>query len=223
MQRVIQHIYIIPLLISMLLSLKSFRLKWPAPYKTFSVLLVCISIVEIIAILWKYFLYDKVGDGHFSNNNAWIYNCFLIPQYLLYMYVYYQTFKSKFLKRTITAAGIFFALFTIANILFFQSIHTINSLPLIMAGIIMFFLNISYFEQLIREKEIIRLMGHPMVWISFGVFFQVATLPYMTSLNYLIRNNISLAVTLYYVYLGVNCVIYTLYSIAFLCRNPIHK
>jgi hypothetical protein len=224
MQKVLQHIYILPLFISMLLSLKSFRLSWPAPYKIFSLLLICISVIEIFALLWKYILYNNVGYGGFSNSNIWLYNCFLVPQYLLYLYVYHQVIKSKLLKRTILIAGVVYSLFTLVNILFFQSINSINSFPIIAASIIILFLTSGYFEQLRKEKEIMRLTSQPMVWISLGAFiFHAANLPYIISLNYLIHNNIPLAIALFYIYLGLNCIMYTFYSIAFLCPHPLRK
>lgn len=224
MQKVLQHIYIIPLLLSTLLSLKSFRLSWPTPYKMFSFLLVCITVVEITAILWKYFFYSKIGAGHFSNSNIWLYNCFLIPQYLLYMLVYYKLLISSFLKKTIVITAILFSVFTVINLLFFQPIDTINSFPLIVASLIMLLLTTGYFEQIRKGKEIIQLTSEPMIWISLGAFiFHTANLPYIISLNYLIHNNIPLAIALFYIYLGLNCIMYTFYSIAFLCPHPHHK
>lgn len=224
MQRLIQHIYILPLLISTLLSLKSFRLSWPAPYKAFSVLLLCILIIETFAILWKYVLFSKLGSGH-SNSNIWLYNCFLIPQYLLYMFTYYQVLRSKLIKKIIFITAILYSVLTVVNILFLQPVNSINSYSLIAASLIILFLTTTYFEQLRNEKDIIELKSHPMVWISLGAFiFHAANLPYIISLNYLIHYNISLAVALFYIYLALNCVMYTLYSIAFLCcKYPLHK
>lgn len=224
MLRLVQHIYILPLMISMLLSLKVFRLRWPAPYKTFSVLLISIAIVETTAILWKYVLHNKIGGGHFSNSNIWLYNCFLVPQYLLYVYVYYQVAASVFRKKIILIAGAVFTILTISDILFLQPLDTISSFAVIAASLLVIFLTTGYFEQLRKQQEIIRLSSHPMTWISLGAFiFHAANLPYMISLNYLIHNNIPLAVALFYIYMGLNCIMYTLYSIAFLRTYPPRK
>jgi len=223
MQRVIQHIYILPLFASMLFSLKSFRLNWPTPYKTFSILLIYITTVEIISILWKYLLYN-IFPTHFSNSNLWLYNCFLIPQYLLYMLVFYQIINSLVIKKIIIISAVVYTLFAILNNVFLQSIFMINSFTLILASIIVIFLTVSYFEELKNKKDIENLAAHPMTRISLGAFiFHCANLPYMISLDYLIHNNIPLAVALFYIYLGLNCIMYSLYLIAFLCRYPLHK
>lgn len=223
MQRMIQHIYIIPLFLSMLFSLKSIRLKWPVQYRIFAVLLICVSIVELFALLWKYWLFD-IGNQHYSDSNLWLYNSFLIPQYLLYMATYYKVIKSFTIRKAILVTGFFFALFAIFNFFYFQPIDTVNSYTIIFACLIVILLTAAYFEQLIKEKDIIRLTTHPMAWISLGAFiYHTACLPYMITLNYLIANNVSLAVTLFYIYLGLNCIMYSLYSIAYLCQHPLQK
>src|SRR5688572_32068620 len=98
MLKVIQHIYMIPLIISAIISTKSLRFNWPLPYKMFSVLLIFISFVEIGALLWKYYLHD-LGDWQYSNSNLWLYNIFVVPQYLLYMTIYYRLFTLSVFKK----------------------------------------------------------------------------------------------------------------------------
>jgi hypothetical protein len=218
MQRVIQHIYILPLLLSMLLSLKVFRLRWPTTYKVFSLLLIFVSAIELVAILWKYLLFKYWGN---HPSNIWIYNLFLIPQYLLYLYFYYLVLESIKIKKLVKYVAISFSLFGIINLLFIQTLHQINSFTLIFSSIMIIFLTAIYFEQVRKQKEIISLSSNPLTWISLGAFiFHSAYLPYISSLNYLIKNNIPLALALYYIFLGLNCLMYSLYLIAFLCRHP---
>jgi hypothetical protein len=223
MQRVLQHVYIIPLFISMLFSLKSFRLNWHIAYKRFSILLICVFIAEIAAILWKYVLHN-IGPLHFSNSNLWLYNSFLIPQYLLYLFVFYKVFESNFIKNFIVLFSFIFTAFAVLNNIFFQSIYVVDSYTLIFASAIIIFLAFSYFEELRGKIEVTKLSTIPMVWIALGaLIFHLANLPYLISLEYLIKHNLTLAITLYYIYLGLNCIMYTLYSIAYLCPNPQHK
>lgn len=218
MLKVIQHIFMIPLLLSTIISIRSIRFKWPLTYRMFSILLILISFVEGFEILWKYYLYNA-GNRHFSNSNLWIYNFFLIPQYLLYMAVFYQAITSGVIRKTIIVLGLVFVSFSIVNWVYFQSIYSVNSYSLLLASGIIIFLTVSYFEQLRKSKTIISLYSHPMVWISLGAFiFHAANIPYLISLNYLIRNNVSLAIALFYIFLGLNCIMYLFYIKAFLCR-----
>lgn len=221
MQKLLQHIYIIPLFVSMLLSLKSFRLRWHIQYRLFAVLLIIVFATEALAICWKYYLHNTIGKGQYSNSNLWIYNIALIPQYLLYLRIYYLVIRSLILKKVIIIISFLFSALAILNLIFFQTINSINSYSLVASSAIVLFLSVSYFEQLRNESEIIRLTAHPMVWLSLGaLIFHAANLPYIISLDYLIHNNLSLAVALYYIYLGLNCILYTFYSIGFLCQYP---
>jgi hypothetical protein len=208
----------------MLLSLKVFRLRWPAHFKLFSCLLIAISLTELLAISWKYYLHTVFGNKNYSNSNLWLYNILLAPQYLLYMQIYCKVIRSHRIKKIISLLKILYPIFVVINLLYFQPLNTINSYSIIVSSTITVFLTITYFEQLRNDNEIISLKSNPMVWLSLGGFiFHAANLPYIISLNYLISNNLSLAVALYYIYLGLNCIMYTLYSIAFLCRNPLQK
>jgi hypothetical protein len=213
----------LPLFLSALLSLRSFREKWAPPLKTFSILLLTIFFVEAMALLWKYY-FVTLPNWPYSKSNLWLYNSFLVPQYLLYLAVYYRVIASPLLKRVIVALAVLFTLFAIVNILFIQDIHSINSYTLAFASCIVIFLTVAYFEQLRKQEEVIRLTDHPMVWISLGAFvYHAADLPYLLGLNYLIRTNVALAVALFYIYLALNCVMYSLYTIAFLCKPRLHK
>ena len=223
MQSLIWHIYMLPLFISMLLSLKSFRRSWHVHYRTFAVLLLFVFLIESIAISWSYYFTFRKGRP-FSPSNLWLYNLFLIPQYLLYMALYYQVIRSALLKRILIGIGIVYTCFAVINMLFLQHIDGFDSYTLAMADGIVIFMTVSYFNQLLGEKEIVRLNGHPLVWISVGAFiFHAANLPYILALNYLIHTNIPLAIALFYIFLALNCIMYSLYIIAFLCRPPIHK
>jgi len=223
MHRVIQNIYMLPLFTCVLFSLRSLWQKWAASYKTFSILLICVFLVELMAILWKYYFFT-FRNWPWTRSNLWLYNSFLIPQYLLYIAVYYRVLHTVTIRRWIIRIGIAYSLFALVNLLFIQHIHAVNSFTLAMADSIVLFLTIAYFEQLRNQKEIVRLTKEPMVWISLGAFiYHGANLPFLLGLNFLISNNMSLALALFYIYLALNCIMYSLYTIAFLCRHPPQK
>lgn len=224
MVKVIQHIYFIPILLSAILSLKAFRHHWPLPYRIFSCLLILILLIETFAITMNLLGYFLTG-WYFSQPKLWLYNSFLVPQYLLYMAVYYHAIRSVKIKKLIVIIALIFTLLAISNLLFFQSFNSVNSITLLMASGIVLFLTITWFEQLRKEEKVIApLTANPMAWISLGAFlFHATFLPYILGLNYLNRTDISLAIALFYVYLLLNCVMYTLYSIAFLCKTTLQK
>jgi hypothetical protein len=213
----------LPLFLSALFSIRSIRMKWPAPYITFSILLLSVFLVETMALLWKYYFFTIKG-WPWSNSNLWLYNCFLLPQYLLYMAAYYQALQSAVVKRVIVVLAILFAVFAGFNMAFVQHIGSIDSYTLALADSIVIFLTIAWFEQLRTDHDIVELAEHPMSWISLGAFvYHAANLPYILILNYLIHKDVALAIALFYVYLVLNFGMYTLYTIAFLCKTPLKK
>jgi len=217
---VIQHLYLLPMLISVLLSLKAFRLGWPLAYKIFSIFLFTALFTEIFGNLWHYYLHNFNG-WKYSKNNAWIYTASFIPQYVLLMFVYHQALNSKKMKRIILFVAIAFSLFTILNFCYWQTLFIINNNTHIAADCIMLLLVFAYFEQLRKAKEPVKLSVQPMVWISLGVLvFHLLNIPFLLSINYLIRNFPSLATSFLYVYLLFIFVSYVLYSKAFLCPTP---
>jgi hypothetical protein len=220
MIKIMQHLYLIPMLVSAILSLKAFRLRWPLAYKIFSVLLFIALITEVAANLWHYYLYNFSGM-HYSNNNAWIYTSSFIPQYILFFFVYHQALHSKLIKSLVVIVSLLFSLFVIINAWFIQKAFLINSNTHIAADCIMLLLIFSYFEQLRKEKEIVKLSDQPMVWISLGAFiFHLLNIPFLLMINYLNKSLPSVALAFFYVYLLFIFVSYVLYSKAFLCKTP---
>jgi hypothetical protein len=223
MIKIINHIYILPLLIATLLSIRSLRANWLISYRLFSVLLLCTLFVEVATLVLRYFSDDEL-NWPFSKSTALWYKVFLIPQYLFYMTIYYHIILSGFIKRMIVSSGVLFTLFAGFNILFFQTSDAINLYSVVMAHLIVASLAIIYFVQLLNQKEIIRLTVHPMIWISVGGFlFQISSLPYLIFINYLVRNDFSQAQSYYYIYVGSSSFMYSFYAIAFLCDQPIQK
>jgi len=217
---VMQHLYLIPMLVSAILSLKAFRLSWPVAYKIFSIFLFTALFTEILGNLWHYYLHSFNG-WHYTKNNAWIYSASFIPQYGLLMFVYHQALDSTIMKRLVIWAVVLFSLFAIFNFCFWQKAFVINSYTHILADVIMLSLVFAYFEQVRKEKGLVKLSAQPMVWISLGVLiFHLLSIPYLLSIEFLYQNFRSLATSFIYVYLLFIFSSYVLYSKTFLCPTP---
>jgi hypothetical protein len=219
MLKVIQHIYIIPLIICTALSLKTFRLRWPVHYRLFSILLILILFVESLAILWKYY-FPTFPNWPYSTLNLWIYNLFLLIEYPLFLTIYYKVLRGNKAKKLILVLIPTYFLFAIINCFFIQGLFSVNSFTIIFASTSIIIATIVFFEQILKQKSFIELSRQPMVWISLGAFiFHCTNLPYIISLNYLIKTNQTIATSLYYVYLVLTCIMYSLYAIAFVCQK----
>lgn len=220
MNPLIQNIYIIPLSISAILSLKAFRLRWPFQYKTFSVLLWVMFSVELFAILWKFTLH-KTEYWSYGRSNYWFYNLMLIPQYLLYQAFFFQTFKQRKSRKVLLASSVLFTIFALVNLFAIQGLFQINIYTAVFAFLIAVIFSIRYFMQIKNEPVASNIKQNPSTYIFLGIFInQSANIPYLLSLPYLVSSSPALATAFFYVFLGINCLMFVLYSIAYLCPTP---
>ncbi len=230
MTRMIHHIYILPLLISAILSLKTFRLGWPLPYRLFSILLFFVLLVESFSIAWKYYLHNAFS-WVYTQNTAWIYNLSFAPQYFLYTILFYYSISYPKFKKSVLVTGLLLCTFILSNQFFGQGLFEVNTISHVFADCTVLFFCFAYFEELKNEEirdeynaEIIQFLKKPMAWISFGIFiYHLLNIPYLFGMNYMIKNKISFAVTFHYIYMSFICLMYLCFIKAFLCPTPQQK
>lgn len=204
----ISDIYLVPLLLGAILSLRSFGQKWAIQYRLFSMLLISDFLVEVITIF-------------IIHRNSWVYNIYLIPEYLLYMSVFYYELRSTLIRRIISYMGFIFGGLAIFNYMFIQKPYFFNNYTFVLADVIMVALSILYFNQVFRQKEMVKLSNEPMFWISAGVLiFHSGILPFFLSYNLI---SPSLLTKLIYILLIMNFIRYSFYTIAFLCKTRHRK
>jgi hypothetical protein len=225
MHKAIYYIYVIPLFLSAISSLRAFRLKWPLAYRWFSVSLFLTLLIEVFAILWKDYLYlHKTSYWNFSNHNIWIYNISFTPQYVFYFFLYSKETNLALVKRVTRILIPCFIIFTTLNIVLIQGLYVANTYTLIVCCFIMLWLIASYFFQLLRQKEIIQLHREPLVWISIGAFFfHLGCLPFYIWFNTLVTASMLKAYSFLSIEVVLNSIMYSTYLIAFLCRKNFHK
>lgn len=218
MQRLLNYnyIYLIPLFLSAIFSLKSFRLKWPGPFKLFSVFLISTLLVEVFAIAWKWELYDELG---YAPYNLWIYNGYLVIKHLFLFYFFYGILTSHLIRRIILWSLVPFVLFCAVNYFYIQGPHYPNSYTIVVANTLTILLALAFFNQILAAKNTIRLKKSTEVWISFGTFiYYSGTLPLFIFFNYLLTRQQNVASSYFYINDALNIVMYLFYLISFLCK-----
>jgi len=217
------YIYLVPLSLSAIFSIKSFKNKWAKPYRLFSIFLIVTLFTELFAVSWELFLHQTAYWGY-SKSNLWIYNLYLIPQYLFYFTFYSSVLDNQFLKRIRTATIVIFTIGGLCNVVFIQSIHQLNTYTIIAGSILVLIGSLSYFKQELDKKVPALVSKHPLFWIALGSFtFHTVSLPYFIMINYLSKAYLPMAISLFYILLTLNTLMYLLYLIAFLCNNPSHR
>lgn len=212
------YIYLIPLLLSAIFSLKSFRLKWPKPFRVFSIFLISTLLVEIFAIAWKWEL-CKTAYWSFSPSNLWIYNAFLMIRHLFFLAYFHEILTAPSLKKFITISIIPFLILACINYAIIQTPHKVTTYTIILANVITVLLSLAFFRQILRDKKVIRLSSSSEFWIALGAFiYYSGTLPLFIFFNYLLKEHYSMAESYSYINDALNIMMYTFYLISFICK-----
>jgi uncharacterized membrane protein len=110
--------------------------------------------------------------------------------------------------------------FFIINYFFIQKPNQVNTYSIIILHLVAIMLAFAFFYQVLKDKNILRLSSHPMIWISLGTFiYHAGTLPFFLFLNYLNKEYVALAYAFLDINQGLNIIMYSLYLIAFLCKT----
>jgi len=156
--------------------------------------------------------------------NLAIYNFFTVFEFCFYLYVISLIIGSRQIKRAIAIVITFYAIVAVMNIIFFQGMNAFHTVTYAFGCLIIVAACIYYFFELFKFPKSIDLKNNPAFWICSGLlFFYCCGFPLFGFTNLLsgisrliIRNFFSIIVIL-------NIFLYTLFTIAFLCRLKIRK
>src|SRR5258705_12717203 len=107
------YIYLVPMLLSAIFGLNTFRQKWPLPFRLFSVFVAVTLCMELFAMWWNVTLH-ATKYWHYNASNLWLYNFYLIPQYLFYLYFFYTVLWDEKSKQALKLMSILYALFSLS-------------------------------------------------------------------------------------------------------------
>lgn len=213
-----EYLYLFPLLLSAIFSLKTFRQKWPKPYQLFAFLVILTLFTELLAISWKWYLH-KMFTWDYSKNNFWIYNIFITVRLGLLLIIFHHILDSLWVKRAIAYAGSILVIFGILNYLYIQGIYQYNTYSVIFAHIPIIVLCLSYFKQLLEGTSIIALHKEPLVWMTLGTFiYHAASLPFLIMLGFLNMQHSNLSLLYLPINDTLNLLMCSFYLISFLCK-----
>lgn len=216
-----EFIYLIPILLSAIFSLRSFGLKWPKQYRLFSAFLILTLVSESFAIAWKWHLHET-SFWRYTKNNHWIYNSFHIGRFVLFVLFYYLALKPSQTKEIIKFISAFVTVFAILNYFFIQGPYQSNSYTILLTNACGILLSLLFFKEVIGQTENVKLRTDPMFWISLGTFIYCSvSIPYFIFSAYVFKNQTA-GHPLLNVNSVLNIIMYTCYLIAFLCppRSP---
>jgi hypothetical protein len=225
MQRLLkyEYLFLVPLLLSAIFSLKSFRQKWPKPYQLLSILVILSLLTELTAFLWRLSIH-KMFFWDYSKNNFWIYNLFITIRLGILLAVFYLILDAALIKRIIRPVAFMLVLFGILDYLFIQGPFQYNTYSVIFAHVPIIILCLFYFRQLLQETRIIVLHKEPLVWMTLGIFiYHAVSLPFLIMLGFLNMQQSTLSLVFLPINDTFNLLMCTCYLISFLCKPQLSQ
>jgi len=215
-----EYLYFIPLTLSAIFCLKTFRQKWPKPYSLYALMIIITLFTELIATAWPYELHKQFGA---SQNNFWIYNLFIIIRFGLLSIIFYEILTRPIIKKTIASAAIGILIIGVLDYTLIHGPLQYNTYSMIITHVCIILLSLLYFQQLLQEKGIIVIHKEPMVWMTLGIFmYHAVTLPFLIMLGIFNINNIQLAIFFFPINEFLNFFLCSCYLISFLWK-PQHS
>jgi len=182
--------------------------------KVFSVLLGITFFVECCAI-W-------LIDHHISNIP--MYNIFMLVEFWVYAWYYRLILKSKTPRKIINIFLWIYPLFWAIVVFWVFGINRWNSYLSVIGSFFTILFSVAYYYQLFTQPELARLDRTPEFWIATGLLlFYTCELPFMGTLNFLVKNYRHLAHQLITVLQVLDILMYSIFIYAFLCRTIIKK
>lgn len=191
-----------------------FQKSVPLYLKLFPVYLLITLLVELFATL----LIIQ------SANNILLYNIYCIVNFCFLFFVLEEVITSRLMKRiTLFATGIFILL-ALINLFFIQKSNVWNSISYSFGSLMVVALTIYYYLELFRRPKSVNLIREPAFWICAGLlFFYSCSFPFLGLNNFLDHAPLVIKLNLGSILMLLNILLYSLFTIAFLCRFKIRK
>jgi len=161
----------------------------------------------------------------FKSGNHFIFNIYLLIQFLFYFAFFYKTFQTKKLKRFTLLMSTCFLVYLLISFIFLNGFHTFNSLGFTIGSVLTILFCLLYFGSLFNAEGFINYFKIPMFWIATGIlFFFVGNFIYLSFLNYILENNLDNGGNIYeFIIITLNLLLYCFFSIGFLSNQTWKK
>lgn len=211
MNKIFYLIYLCVLFSSFICSIVTFK-HLPGAFKLFALLLGVTFVVESIAFYYLFFTKEQY---------LYLYHFFNPFLYVLVAYIYSTVIKTGWKNKLIRFSIPGFLVLSLLLTLYVQPLHTVNSYATMTSAALLVFLSLIYYYELLKNDDITNLTSKPLFWISTGNLIFYAGIFFIEGfVSYFIKYAPDLGRKLMFINYFLNFVLYTLYSIGFLCTRP---
>lgn len=156
--------------------------------------------------------------------NAPLYNFFTVIEFSFYFFCLSNIIRNARVRRILLRTIFVYAVLALTNIFFIQKLRTFHSITYSIGSLVLVIFCIYYFYELFREPKAVNLMSEPPFWICSGLlFFYCCSFPVVGPLN-LLRTIPAVTIqTFDSIITLLNVFLYSMFTVAFLCRIKIRK
>jgi hypothetical protein len=207
---------LIPVLISLLISMIFYKRLKPSWLRLFTWFLFFTIIISVVRYVYSF---------DFKSGNHFIFNIYLLIQFLFYFTFFYKTFQTRKLKTFTMVVSISFIVYLLFAFIFLNGFYTFNSLGFTIGSVVTILFCLLYFGTLFNAEGFINYFKIPMFWIATGIlFFFVGNFLYLSFLNYILENNLDTGGNIYeFIIITLNLLLYCFFSIGFLSNQSWKK
>ena len=169
---------------------------------------------------------ESIGSylSYIRKPNVGLYNFFSVFEFCFYMYVISLIIAGKRVKKIVIVALVLYALISVINIIFIQKIESFHTVTYAFGCLLIVASCVYYFFELFKLPKAIKLKNNPAFWICSGLlFFYCCGFPLFGLSNFLYDISKLIIKNFYNIITILNIFLYTLFTIAFLCRLKIRK
>ena len=159
-----------------------------------------------------------------NKSNLALYNFFTVFEFCFYMYIISLIITSKRIKKTIMVAMVLYTLISVINIVFIQEMQKFHTVTYAFGCLLIVAACVYYFFELFKLPKSTKLINNPAFWFCSGIlFFYCCSFPLFGLSNFLSDISKLIIKNIYKIITILNIFLYTLFTIAFLCRLKIRK
>lgn len=156
--------------------------------------------------------------------NVSLYNFFTAFEFAFYLYIIKLVITNSVVKKIITYVTILYLLCAVANIVFIQKMKVFHTVTYAFGCLLIVAACVYYFLELFKISQPVKLINNPAFWICSGLlFFYCCGFPLYGMFNFLTGISKLIISNFYNIVLILNVFLYTLFTIAFLCRLKVRK
>jgi len=182
-------------------------------------LVIYLSLITVTEIGNEYIGY-RLGNERL---NAGINFFFSIPlQFIFFFWLFYQWFQPRNEKRWPLAGAAIYFISLLTELLYFGERKLwFLSFSYTTGNIVLLLLTLLFFYNFMNSDEILKYKNSMMFWVSLGLlFFYLGSLPFFGLWNTLATGYPNVFNQYWMVQMGLNCLMYLFFSIAFIWGKP---